>query len=189
MYWIIINHHTMIIYCILIDYGLVFFNMVDFFMFRKIYKFQINTHFIFQFFYLDFRLLLENNINSFYYIDNNYVYVNIIGFFTQIIIRGNKVLYVTNMYPIIYTKPAGILRIMLNFEGKLQCKISLGLYHMEESLHTSPVGSLVTIFWLRISLNTYSKYDIIHIHYIFPNVIWQKVYKIFLKTKVVITLG
>ena len=69
-------------------------------------------------------------------------------------------------------------------------EICLDLYYMERTF-TTFFGSLVKYinFWLKFTKYLFIKYDVVHIHYIFPNVILAKIYKIFHKnTKVVITL-
>jgi len=102
-----------------------------------------------------------------------------------------KILIVTNMYPSVQKKYAGIF--VKNQYEKLkelaENDVVIDIFFMRRTF-TSKAGSVlkyITTFF-RFIPNYFKKYDVIHLHYFFPLILFVWLYKLFYpKTKLLVT--
>ena len=103
-----------------------------------------------------------------------------------------KILFISNMYPSKQKPYAGIfVKNHVDFFIKYYSDVFLTSKYVMQRKFTGKFGSIFKyfMFWLGFSRHLFVKYDIIHIHYIFPNLVLGYIYKIFYpNTKLYITL-
>ena len=93
-----------------------------------------------------------------------------------------KVLFISNMYPSKQKPYAGIfVRNHVEFFINHYSDIFLTSKYVMQRKFTGKLGSIFKylMFWIGFSKHLFKKYDIIHIHYIFPNLVLGYIYKIF----------
>ncbi|PCI58029.1 MAG: hypothetical protein COB45_01740 [Gammaproteobacteria bacterium] len=101
-----------------------------------------------------------------------------------------EILMISNMYPSIEKPYAGIY--VKNLYEKLKCDNALGTVSLlaMERRFTGKLGSIIKYFrFITTTIpSLFKRYDIVHLHFIYPLIIWAFLYKLFHpKSKVVVT--